>query len=316
MFLFSFQVSSMPTLTVFIASYNYAEYLEEAISSVLDQPYEDLELLIIDDGSTDSSPSLIEAYAKKDSRVRPVLYKENRGLMAIANEGISLAKGSYLHFLSADDKRLPTFFVEMMELTVTYPNVSVFVSDFGFFRDKIETWKLIEEETSIRHFPPKEVISACQKTTFWIPGHTSITKKEAILRFGGFDKNLQHLCDWFLLHSIAMNEGVVYLPKTLALMRFHDKTFTKSQRDNRKELKKTYRYLLQKLLQKSNQELCSQFRQSALLTFIFKDLFWKLLLNPRYANFWPYVNVKYSVKGRIMQSLRKKCGKLFRKKII
>lgn len=294
-------------LTVFIPSYNYANYLKEAIRAVLFQEFSDLELLIIDDGSTDESPQIIETYAKQDPRVRPILYTQNRGLMAIINEGVQYAKGKYLHFLSADDTRLPLFFPEMMQLAQQY-DASVIASDFGYFHeespDEIKTWPLIEGASTIQHYTPEKVVSMCQQTTFWIPGHTSLVKRESVLRFGGFDPHLKHLCDWFLLHSIALNEGAVYLPKTLSLMRFHKKTYSKGQTKNRKELKGTYRYLLQKLSQ--NRPLRSQFKRSALLTFIFKDLFWKLLLNPRYADFWPYVNLKYSVRERIKQSIRKK----------
>lgn len=300
-----------PSLTVFIPSYNYAEYLEEAICSVLDQEYADLELLIIDDGSTDASPQMIEAYAKKDPRIRAIFHKHNRGLMAIINDGIQLARGKYVHFLSADDKRLPTYFSEMMRLVDLHPEAAVYVSDFGYFHDdsseEIKTWPLIADASECQHYPPEKVVSMCQKTTFWIPGHTSIVKREAIVRFGGFDTQLKHLCDWFLLHAIAMNEGAVYLPKTLALMRFHKKTYTKNQTMQRKDLKRTYRYALQKL--SACPRLRAQFKRSTLLTFIFKDLFWKLLFNLRYTDFWPYINLKYSVKGRIISSIRKKFAK-------
>jgi len=94
----------MPRVTVFIPVYNTEGYIGEAIDSVLAQTWHDFELLIIDDGSTDSTPGILTHYADMDARVRVVLQPENVGPPATRNHALDLARGEYIAFLDADDR--------------------------------------------------------------------------------------------------------------------------------------------------------------------------------------------------------------------
>lgn len=89
-------------ISVVIPVYNIKEYLEECIESVLHQTYQQLEILLIDDGSTDGSTQVCESYVQKDSRI-VFLSQENSGLSVVRNRGIQEAKGEYIFFLDGDD---------------------------------------------------------------------------------------------------------------------------------------------------------------------------------------------------------------------
>lgn len=89
-------------ISVIIPVYNVEKYLRECIESVLKQIYKDFEVILIDDGSTDSCPSICDEYSKKDNRVR-VFHKDNGGLSDARNVGIENAKGKYLSFVDSDD---------------------------------------------------------------------------------------------------------------------------------------------------------------------------------------------------------------------
>ncbi|WP_339865435.1 glycosyltransferase family A protein [uncultured Algoriphagus sp.] len=89
-------------VSVIIPSYNYADFLPECLESVLAQTWQDWEVLIIDDGSTDNTKKVAEKYQKKDSRII-YHYQENKGLSNARNTGINLSKGEYLQFLDSDD---------------------------------------------------------------------------------------------------------------------------------------------------------------------------------------------------------------------
>jgi glycosyltransferase involved in cell wall biosynthesis len=93
----------MPLVSVIIPTYNRASYLKEAIDSVLSQDFRDFELIVVDDGSTDGTPNLLESYG---GSLR-CLYQEHRGVSAARNTGISHAKGTYVAFLDSDDLWLP-----------------------------------------------------------------------------------------------------------------------------------------------------------------------------------------------------------------
>ena len=88
--------------SIIIPVYNVEKYLKQSIQSVLDQTYEDFEVILIDDGSTDNCPAICDELAEKDERVK-VIHKQNGGVSSARNEGILQAKGDYILFLDADD---------------------------------------------------------------------------------------------------------------------------------------------------------------------------------------------------------------------
>jgi len=92
----------MPKISVIIPVYNMEKYLGECLDSILQQTLSDLEMIIINDGSTDSSLSIIREYQKRDSRI-VVIDKANAGVGAARNDGIKAATGDYLAFMDPDD---------------------------------------------------------------------------------------------------------------------------------------------------------------------------------------------------------------------
>ena len=92
-----------PLVTVIMPAYNAARFLEAAIASVQSQTVENWELLVIDDGSSDESCRIAEAFAQKDPRINFLPNPRNMGVSATRNRGIELAKGTYIAFLDSDD---------------------------------------------------------------------------------------------------------------------------------------------------------------------------------------------------------------------
>ena len=89
-------------LTVIIPAYNAEKYLPQCLDSVIGQTLKDIEVICVDDGSTDGSASVLQAYAQKDSRIS-VLTQGNSGQSAARNRALEKAKGAYVQFLDADD---------------------------------------------------------------------------------------------------------------------------------------------------------------------------------------------------------------------
>lgn len=89
-------------VSIVVPIYNAEKYLEQCVDSILKQNYKNIELLLVDDGSTDSSSDLCEKYKTKDSRVK-VIHKKNGGVSSARNEGIKNAKGEWITFVDADD---------------------------------------------------------------------------------------------------------------------------------------------------------------------------------------------------------------------
>ena len=136
----------------------------------------------------------------------------------------------------------------------------------------------------------------------------AILKKDLVQQYGGFDPKLYYLSDWYLLNEIAFNHPLAIVREPLSRFRIHDCNFSNVFRHNKKTKMAAYGRLFEKLNQKENKFYKEQVRKSALLSFVFQDLFWKLLFNPKYLSFWPYINQKYPIKQRLKKSLKKKLG--------
>lgn len=92
----------MPQVSVIVPVYNAENYLAECVDSILAQTIQDLECILVDDGSTDSSPAICDAYAEKDCRVK-VIHKANGRAASARNAGMKIAQGTYIAFVDADD---------------------------------------------------------------------------------------------------------------------------------------------------------------------------------------------------------------------
>ncbi|MFN2529436.1 MAG: glycosyltransferase [Candidatus Baltobacteraceae bacterium] len=112
-----------PLITIVITSYNYAEFIADAIRSALSQSYRNLEVLILDNGSTDNSLDVIRSF--QDDRIRLIARPENIGIQQNHIDGIRQARGEFLSFLSADDIMLPSLVSDVIALRRKYPDVDM-----------------------------------------------------------------------------------------------------------------------------------------------------------------------------------------------
>ena len=103
-------------ISVIVPVYNVEKYLERCIDSILKQTYSDLEILLIDDGSSDNSGKICDEYAKKDNRIK-VIHKKNGGISDVRNVGIENAKGDYIGFVDSDDYIADDMFETLYKLS-------------------------------------------------------------------------------------------------------------------------------------------------------------------------------------------------------
>lgn len=92
----------MEKISVIVPVYNVEKYIDKCMDSITNQTYKNLEIILVDDGSTDSSGKICDEYAKKDNRIK-VIHKENGGLSSARNAGIDIASGKYIGFIDSDD---------------------------------------------------------------------------------------------------------------------------------------------------------------------------------------------------------------------
>jgi len=104
-----------PKISVIIPCYNSEEFLEKAVESVFNQTLQEIEIILVDDGSSDKTPTLLQQYKMADNRVEVITHPKNLGLGAARNSGIDVAKGKYLFFLDSDDYIHPNSFEVLYE---------------------------------------------------------------------------------------------------------------------------------------------------------------------------------------------------------
>lgn len=145
-----------PLISVVINNYNYAEYISEAINSVLNQTYKNFELIIVDDGSTDNSQSIISNYKEKYPKKIITVFKENGGQASALNKGFQFCKGEIVCFLDSDDYWYPN---KLERVVKYYPDADIIEHS------------LIRTNNTCRWFPKK------------IGAHTNFVEKSIFVDF-------------------------------------------------------------------------------------------------------------------------------------
>ena len=107
----------MDLVSIIVPIYKVEPYLDRCVRSIVDQTYENLEIILVDDGSPDNCPAICDTWAEKDSRVK-VIHKENGGLSDARNAGLAVATGEYVSFIDSDDYIAPDFIAKLYEAIV------------------------------------------------------------------------------------------------------------------------------------------------------------------------------------------------------
>ena len=119
-----------PNISVVIPLYNKRSHIIECIKSVLSQSYQAMEVIVVDDGSTDKGAELVSQFAAEHSASIRLIEQANQGVSVARNQGVAAAKSAYVAFLDADDVWLPFFLEEMVNLYNRYPKVGFYTSKY------------------------------------------------------------------------------------------------------------------------------------------------------------------------------------------
>lgn len=122
-----------PLVSIIVPVYNVEKYIQSCISSIVCQSYSNLEIILVDDGSTDKSGYLCDEIAKKDNRIN-VIHQQNQGLSGARNSGIDIARGEYLFFVDSDDF-LSVTTIEYLEDTARHNKADIVVCDYVRCKD-------------------------------------------------------------------------------------------------------------------------------------------------------------------------------------
>ncbi len=203
--------------------YNCERYLRESVESILRQSFRDFEFVIIDDGSTDTTPSILEAYEKSDPRVR-VTRQQHAGVASALVAGCAMSTGRLLARIDADDVALPTRFEQQLAFLEAHPEVGV----LGTRADIIDEHGGVLRTTN----PPRVHALAAWRLRLWpAVGHPTVMMRRALLEeSGGYDTAFEHAEDYELWTRLVEVTRFANLPVTLMHYRVHDGMVTRRKR--------------------------------------------------------------------------------------
>lgn len=202
-------------ISTVVPTYNRAEMIGNTIRSILNQTYKNIEIIVIDDGSTDNTEGIVKAC--RENPIMPIYYykKENGGCASARNVGIRLAKGDFIAFLDSDDQWIPTA-IETMLSSITESGADfVYSPSIEVFENGVEVMQLPAapdrpEQFAIEHF----------RTINARPG--AILYKKRIFAFvNKFDEELKYNEDSDFLQKVAINFRAAYSPHPTVKVFYH-----------------------------------------------------------------------------------------------
>jgi len=205
----------MPKVSIIIPSYNSAGFVREAVDSALSQTYKNIEIVIVDDGSTDGTKKILEPYIKS-GKIK-YIYQANKGLSGARNAGIRNSTGDYVALLDADDIFLPKKIEEQVAYLESHSDCDVSYCDLYHFWDghPDELMKL-----NYAYYSGRDVFPKLLERSFIAPV-TVVFRKNVFEKYGYFDEAIKQYAEdfEFWLRLSYRGANICFLPKILAKLR-------------------------------------------------------------------------------------------------
>jgi len=208
-----------PLVSVIMPVFNAEKYVGEAIESILNQTFADFEFLIFNDGSIDNSSNVIQKYASTDPRIVFYNYSENTGYVKHLNEGVQLAKGTYIARMDADDISLPERLAKQVLVMNTNPDIGICGTWFKLFGDI---------ELEVRHPSQHDDIKIHLLRHNTI-GHPTVLAKKVLLSENPYEANMVPSEDYHLWIRLSQIAKFHNLPEVLLYYRWHNANISQSK---------------------------------------------------------------------------------------
>lgn len=216
-----------PLVTVIVPAYNHERYVEDCLKSIIGQTYENLEIIVFNDGSKDSTDKIIRNFIRGQKRKIQYISKDNEGLCKTLNKGLKLSKGKYIAIIASDDMWIPNKIEEQVKFMEKNINVGLIFSDAYFFKTDTETklMKYSDYKPRLRKYFKNYIQNANLYEELLIENLvialTVMTRKECFEKVGEFDESLEYE-DYDMWLRISKYYPISYLDKPLGYYRVHD----------------------------------------------------------------------------------------------
>lgn len=255
-----------PTIGIVIANYNEAENLEAAVVRYMDQSYEPDEIIVVDDGSEDESPTVLSDLGNRYPRLKVIRHEKNKGVNAAVESGVRSAASDYLHIASTHDPVENNFLQRMLQILEKNPTAGIAFSDPCVITSngakKVYRLHLSMDDT---FFPPKKFQALQRRASFTIPSATTVFRRDALLEIGTFRSAFGRHADWYVNQSCAIRYGACYVPDHLAFYLEHNTTPFRPVYKWGAGERRTIEMIMQELENSENVDLWKGFRRCGIL---------------------------------------------------
>lgn len=252
-----------PLVSICIPTYNYAHYLRQAINSCLSQSYKQIELIIVDDASTDNSGELIRSF--NDSRIRFLENPVRLGLVENWNKTLSLVRGEIVKFLFADDYLVEDA-IERIVKVFENPDVALVFSAATVVDAQGKQTYVHQPYPKERHLRGLDEIKRCLKKGNYIGGPSSVAIRTSIMeRAGRFDEALRFHADLQMWLRIMLKGDAYFLAEPLVYIRQHEGSETSRLEETGQIPKETLKFLIRCLQNEQLRSLLSESETSELI---------------------------------------------------
>jgi glycosyltransferase involved in cell wall biosynthesis len=206
-------------VTAILPNYNHSQYLPVSIGSLLGQTRPANELIIIDDGSTDNSISVILDRIAAAPNAKLVRNTTNIGVVASMNKGLAMATGDVVFFAAADDVYYPRLFEVGVAMLEAHPRAALFsalcdtIDASGFKKGRFLSPKPL---TAPGYLDPGAAIREMLRDDGWFMCNTTLYRRSALLAVGSFDDKLGPFTDGYMCRLLALQHGACFAPQILA----------------------------------------------------------------------------------------------------
>lgn len=203
---------SNPLVSILVTSYNRSQYIEQSIDSILASSYKKIELIVVDDCSTDNTVELVKKYIQNDDRIKLFVNEKNLGDYKNRNIAASYATGKYIKYVDSDDIIMPWCIDIMVSSMEKYPKAEFGIS-LNFIENKIYPYLITSKEAYRAYFYTNKVLSV---------GPTSvIIRRSSFNELGGFSGE-NYFGDIQLWYLLSRRSSVVQIPPGLVYWRQHE----------------------------------------------------------------------------------------------
>lgn len=212
-------------VSVIIPTYNRGDLIHETLDSILSQSLSSWECIVVDDGSTDETPGILQRYITKDARFRYVRRPESRrkGGNTCRNIGLELARGEFIQFLDSDDLLAANKLEEQVVALSKADSEAVAICKWGRFKTLRDQLKVKPNEpTYINAKGPLALLNAFGKHSIWLPPHVYLARKSLVEKAGGWNEDLLMNQDGeFFARVLLASSQIVFVPATEVYYRNH-----------------------------------------------------------------------------------------------